>query len=409
LGHGYRLTGEFDRALGLFEQARNLADRGGLESQVTLSGASIGVVYLEMDRTANGLVELERATKTLREAGSDLDLGRVLFWLARGYYSSGQTSSARERLVEMMRIAKRLGYRPFSLAEGRRWIDFLAWASSQLTSDQRLKHWLQEMRAAVSVASSSVATEPVAVPRLEVRAFGTGRTLRDSRLLTTSDWGGSAIGRELFFYLLEYSPQSRDEIGATFWPDLSAGRMTSSFHAAKYKARRALGVEFVIYDNEHYQIDPELGIWYDVIEFTRLWNSAHQRRSDGSQKLNELLQAVGLYTGDFLEDMYSNWVIERRRVYQRQYFDALAYIVQELMRRGQFDQALNQAGIGLTRDYYREDLHRAVINCLAHTGRQTEALVHFEVMARHFRLEIQAEPEPETANLVDRVRSHRLD
>jgi DNA-binding SARP family transcriptional activator len=79
------------------------------------------------------------------------------------------------------------------------------------------------------------------------------------------------------------------------------------------------------------------------------------------------------------------------------------------MRRNQFDQALDQAGAGLAHDYYREDLHRAVISCLAHTGRQTEALAHFEVMARQFKLEIQADPEPETARLADRVRAHRLD
>jgi DNA-binding SARP family transcriptional activator len=374
-----------------------------------LAAASIGITQAERGYLVEGIANLERASNALRAADSHLELGRVLFWLARAYLEHGQDAAAGETLAELARLGGRLGCRPFSLAEARRGMAALVWGAEQLASGNRLQAWLQEVRAAGAAPHVEVVEKHAAPPLIKVYAFGSGRVFCDGRLLSTSDWGGSAIARELLFYLLECSPLRKDEIGATFWPDLIPARMTSAFHAAKYKAKRALGAEFVTYDVERYRIDPATDIWYDVAEFKRLLNAARRRPLDDPAALNERLQAVGLYTGDFLTDIYSDWAVDKRRVLQAKYFEALRQVVAILLRHEQFEQVLELCRRGLEFDFYREELHRGVMRSLANMGHYTEALAHYDAMSRRLMQDLHAPPEPETTSLAEHIRSRRSD
>ncbi len=408
VGHAYRLAGNLDRALALFEQARHLAEREAISSQVLLSTASIGIAKTEQGNLVDGIAELEQASNALRAAESHLDLARALLWLAQVYFRNKQPSLAQERLAEMAQLGSRLGCRPFSLAEGRRAMAFLAWGAEQLAADTRLQSWLAALHAEAGPARIEVVEERLAPPRIEVHAFGPGQVFRDGRLLTIPEWGGSALARELFFYLLDHPPRRKEEIGATFWPDLSPSRMTSAFHAAKYKARRALGAEFVTYKDERYGIDPTAGIRYDVVEFNRLLDSAYRLSPDDPEQPNELQQAVSLYTGDFLTDVFSEWAEESRRALRARFIDAVRQLADILLRRRQFESALELCRRGLGFDYYREELHRVVMRCLAEMGRPAEALAHYEIMSQRFTQELHTQPDRETTDLADRIRSRRL-
>jgi hypothetical protein len=330
LGHTHRLANDLDRALALFEQAVSIAAREGLQAQVNLSTASIGIVRTEQG-DAGGVQDLEKAASALRQANAYLDLGRVLLWLAYARHVTGQIDLARETLVEMVRHGRRLGCRPFSLAEGHRLAGFLAWGSEQLPLEAQLRTWIaQPAEKPIQVLE---AASPVAqMPRLEVRAFGPGQVWRDGELVTTTHWGRSANARDLFFYLLEYSPSRKEDIGLNFWPDQSVARMTSSFHAAKYRARRALGVEFVVYDDENYRLNPLLPLSYDVAEFRRLLEASRQADSD-VERAEWLRQAVQLYTGDYLTDVSADWAAAMRANLHRRFFEALGYLVTILLQQ----------------------------------------------------------------------------
>jgi two-component SAPR family response regulator len=240
--------------------------------------------------------------------------------------------------------------------------------------------------------------------RIEVRAFGPGQVSCDGHVLSISAWRGSATARELLFYLLEHLPQRKEEIGVALWPNLSLARMTSAFHAAKYKARRALELEFVIYKDDRYQIDPSANIWYDVADFNRLLDSAFRRIPHDPDRLDELQQAVALYTADYLTQAYSDWALDRRQLLQRRYFDALSQLVDALLQQRHFDRVMALCRRGIELDFYREELHRNLMQCLAETGHPTEALFHYETMSRRLMHDLNAQPEPETTELANRIR-----
>jgi two-component SAPR family response regulator len=343
----------------------------------------------------------------LRRSGSHLDLARVLFWLARAYFEAGRHAEARKSLAELLRLSGRLGYRPFSSAEARRAEAFLQWAAALPDADSRLRLWIEELRAAPTAAMPGVQVEAVAVPRIEVRAFGAGQVVRAGRLLAASEWGGSAAARELFFYLLEKSPQRKEEIGATFWPDLPPARMTNAFHAVKYRIRRALDVEFVIYEDDQYRVNPAIDYGYDVAEFEQLLGSAARRPADDPERCAMLDKALALYTGDYLTSIYSEWALVKRRVLQAQYLEALNQLLPELLRREEYERAAELSRRGIDVDTFREELHRSLMWSLARTGRRAEALAHYKTLARLMRKELRVSPSQDTRDLYLRIRALR--
>lgn len=402
LGHTHRLADNLDRALALFEQALSIAERESLQAQVNLSSASIGITRIEQG-DVSGVLNLERVCAALRQASAYLDLARVLLWHAYAQQVTGQSAQAKETLVEMVRHGRRLGCRPFSLAEGRRLMAFLMWGAEQLPQEVSLRSWIAQLTEKPASAQVTV-PYPMQMPRLEVHAFGPGQIWREGELLTTAHWGRSANARELFFYLLEHSPSRKEDIGLLFWPDLSMARMTSSFHATKYRARRALGVEFVVYDDERYRLNSLLQLSYDVTEFRRLIEASRQAATD-VERADWLRQALQLYTGDYLTDVGADWAAATRAELQHQFFEALGRLSVILLRQRCYDEVITLCQRGLEIDYFHENLHRALMFSLAATGHATGALRHYEAAAKRLAQELKTVPTAEMASLAARIRT----
>ena len=403
LGHVYRLTDDLERALALFEQARSLAEREGIRAHANHATASLGITRVEQGQITAGLANLNQAVNALRQSDSYLDLGRMLLWQAHAHYLNRDESAAKCCLTEMVRLGHRLGCRPFALAEGRRAVAFLNWGAAQV-DDRLLGQWLATLQPA-DTTPSPVVVSAVTQPHIEVWAFGTGQVWRDGRVLGSVEWGGSALAREIFFFLLEQSPQRRDEIGAIFWPSLSPGRMTSSFHAAKYKARRALGAEFAIFEDDCYQINPAIHIWYDVAEFRRLLASARNRAVGDPDRVAEFQQALNLYVGSYLADSYAEWSAHSREGLQAQFFELVRTLVDDLLARRRYSDALAAAQRGLEHDYYREDLHQVVMHCLFEIGQSARALAHYDKMSRRLMKELGARPGTDIRALARQIRT----
>jgi DNA-binding SARP family transcriptional activator len=327
----------------------------------------------------------------------------VLLWLAYAQQVDGQSDRAKETLIEMMRHGRRLGCRPFSLAEGRRLQGFLTWGAEQLPQEVQLHSWITQLVEKPVVAPEAV-PHPVQLPRLEVRAFGPGQVWREGELLTTAHWGRSANARELFFYLLEHSPSRKEDIGLNFWPDLSVARMTSSFHAAKYRARRALGVEFVMYADDRYRLNPLLSLSYDVARFRQSIEAGHQAATD-VERAEELRQAVNVYSGDYLTDIDADWAAATRAELHHQFFEALGRLVTILLHQRCYDEVVGFCQRGLEIDYFHENLHRALMFSLAATGRATGALRHYEAAAKRLAQELKTVPTAEMTLLAAHIRA----
>jgi two-component SAPR family response regulator len=180
--------------------------------------------------------------------------------------------------------------------------------------------------------------------------------------------------------------------------------MTSSFHATKYRARHALGVEFVVYENEQYRLNPLMTLWYDVAEFKRLIEASRQAAPDG-ERVEWLRQAVQLYTNDYLTDVNADWAAATRAVLHSQFFEALERLVVILLHQHRYDEVIGLCQRGLEIDYFRENLHHRLMLSLAAAGHTMDALRHFETAAKRLAQELKMGPTAEMTSLAARIRA----
>ncbi len=86
-------------------------------------------------------------------------------------------------------------------------------------------------------------------PQLEIYSLGRGYAFVNGREIT--NWDG-ALPRNLFFYFVDHALVTRDEIFATFWPNLSVKEATNVFHVTKRKISERISMQ--IDDKKNYEL-----------------------------------------------------------------------------------------------------------------------------------------------------------
>ncbi|GAI45662.1 unnamed protein product, partial [marine sediment metagenome] len=242
-------------------------------------------------------------------------------------------------------LADELGYDDFLAVEGRNAALLIQYGASKGVGGNRFVHTLEKIRrrrdiqrrraiTKVSVGSS-VATKP----DIEARALGETRALVDSRLISDAEWRSNRA-KEMFFYLLCCGAgQTKEQITAALWPDLSPAKASSNFHINLYRARRAIFPGIFMLEQGQYKLNPDVDIWFDVAEFENLLSRA-ESLPHGSKKVATLEQAIELYRGPFLGEFYSEWTEMRRHQLEDKYLKVLSLLANFNADRRRYDKAI---------------------------------------------------------------------
>jgi len=155
---------------------------------------------------------------------------------------------------------------------------------------------------------------------------------------------------------------------------------------------------FIRYRESAYYLNPEFNYLLDLEEFERLIAIAQSRRRDEDLAgyTTAARTAIELYRGEFLEDIYDNWVEEPRAYYQTMYFTALKDLADYHHRLQEYDQSIAYCKIILNRDPYREDVHRQLMDSQARIGNRAAVREQFENLRTLLREELGVDPLPET-------------
>ena len=140
------------------------------------------------------------------------------------------------------------------------------------------------------------------------------------------------------------------------------------------------------------------------LSFGRLAEAA-RRASEDVERIVLFYQAAALYTGDYLPKVGAEWAGRVRSELLNQYFEILNSLIELLKRQRRFEEVITLSRRGLEMDFFREDLHRAIMSSLAATGRATGALRHYESVTSHLAKELNATPSVETTALAERIRA----
>jgi LuxR family transcriptional regulator, maltose regulon positive regulatory protein len=369
--------------------------------------AKLGTIYLEMEQLDLACQALENALEAWENLSQpQQDQVLAAFHLGNAYFKRDQTDRALASITTAFKWSAQLGYDQFLVVAGRRCQAFITYAMQAWPDHPQLKSLIQRIeQLPTGLASLRGKVTPIEIPpkHFEIHAYGSGQVRCNGELIPRANWRSSGA-RALFFYIIHHQEVRKEDVGLEFWPEFSPAKISSNFHATLWRVRQALGEgEIISFRNQKYSLNPAVTIWYDVDEFLMHLDQAEEEKLSTTKRAEHWRQAIALYQGDYLEDIYMDWSARRSAELKEMYKHALANLAQWETKRQHFEVAIALYERVLQEDPYRDDIHLALMKCLANSGSPTRSKAHFQTYRDFLHRELDTEPSPELQDFYNQL------
>jgi two-component SAPR family response regulator len=303
------------------------------------------------------------AGERLKAIGDREALAKAYFHLAHISFLAKKYEAALDWLEKVSRLADELGYDDFLAVEGKNSVLLIQYAASKGVGRNRFVRIMEKIRMRRDIKSRPITAEVSVVPGttpkpdIEARALGESVVLINGRQISESEWRSNRA-KEIFFYLLRCGAgQTKEQIIAALWPEVSPAKGTSNFHINLYRARRAVFPGIFMIEQGRYKLNPDLNIWFDVAEFERLLKQAENVSPDSEARATNLERAIQLYRGAFMEEFYSEWTEMHRRQLEDKYLKALSLLASFYADKRRYDKAIALLEKSITIDPYQDEIY----------------------------------------------------
>lgn len=406
----YAGLADIEREAGNHGEAMNMLRDAASFSEHSLDSpfysVRLGSIYFAMGQLDLAQKQFEVALKGWNQDQSPQP-NQVLaaFLLFRVLMERGKDEKAIDYLQRSLKGTAQLGYDQFLVLAARHALKPLAKAKDFDSSAQfsDLVKRAEAFRAGKDILEVDEAEAEVTKMHLEIRAFGSDAVRKDGEMLAASSWR-STRAKALFYYILDNEKVRKEQVGLDFWPDFSAGKISSNFHATLWRVRQALGnKEAIAFEDEQYSLQPTITYWYDVAEFENYLQQAESGEQSDTERAELLRQAVQLYKGEFLPDVFFPWADQRRDKLQKDYLQAIIHLAELEQKKLRYNQAIDYYEKVLNLDPYRDKVHMALMDCLVNSGAPSAARAHFREYKAMLREELNANPLPELQSYYDKL------
>ena len=164
-----------------------------------------------------------------------------------------------------------------------------------------------------------------------------------------------------------------------------------------------LGCEtpIIVCINGAYSINSEIDLEIDAEEFEKAFKEASSNE-DPDEKLSLILNAVNLYTGDFLaKAAYESWVVPLNTYYRSVYSKAVHIAVELLSTMGKLHDIIAICSKASAINPYDEFVHYSHIKALAELGDQESAKRQYETVTHLMMTKFGISPSKELIELYD--------
>ncbi|HWP44883.1 MAG TPA: BTAD domain-containing putative transcriptional regulator, partial [Blastocatellia bacterium] len=381
------------------ERSTALITRGRIEMAASRADSA--------ERLLSEAAEISRAEKLrYNEARAEVSLARLL-------WDAGRREEALERLRRASELSSRYDY-GYLLAseaalspslfraaiEGRIAGDYL----SQIIPPDSISEGEGEQTAAYRAAPVELIIERPSYD-LAINMLGPAEVYRDPATALKEGWRLSKSLHMLCYIASRRNHRAtKDALIDLFWSDADPDTIAKNFHPTISHMRKALNAgqvvkkDFILYREGAYLLNPQYQYRIDAEEFERLTMDAREARrnndADGAAQL--LAEAIRLYSGDFLEELYYDWIEELRSYYRDLYLGSLKELIAYHSERGSHDQVIRYGQMTLQRDAYQEDVHCQVMEAYVRTGNRAAAIEQFDGLRKLLRRELGVDPLPAT-------------
>ncbi len=204
---------------------------------------------------------------------------------------------------------------------------------------------------------------------------------------------------------------TRESLMALLWGELPEERAAHGLRQALSNLQKLVGTHLVI-TRQTVAFNTAAPHDLDTEVFRALLKQA-EAASIGIHR--RLRQAVGLYTGDFLDGFYvrdapdfNEWTVAQREHLRHRALDALHKLATYHATRGEYPAASGYLQQLLALDPWREDAHRQLMRLLAYQGQPDAAIAQYQRCRRVIAEEFGEEPAVETTALYQRIRAGEI-
>jgi LuxR family maltose regulon positive regulatory protein len=184
------------------------------------------------------------------------------------------------------------------------------------------------------------------------------------------------------------------------------GRGLTAFHTALSRLRSALRTDeasprLILVESGEYRLD---GAHFsiDIEEFDSSLAKAHAI-SDDETSAHYFEQAVNLYRGEYLHNLYYDWLFPERRRLTQAYLSALRSLADFHYANTRYTNALELLNRALWLDNLQEDLHCQLMRVYAALGDRAGLVRQYQELSEILKAEMNLEPLAATRSLYDRL------
>jgi WD40 repeat protein/DNA-binding SARP family transcriptional activator len=215
-------------------------------------------------------------------------------------------------------------------------------------------------------------------------------------------------------------PHPRANLAALLWPDRPQETAYSNLRQTLARVRKALqSVDITPYPLIITLKSVEFrraAVAIDVVHFEELGTLCrvheHVALASCPACLAHMSEAVALYRGDFLQDLYmehsqpfEEWMVLKREQLQRQALDMLHGLTVHAGEVADYPQMAYFANRQLAFEPWREEAHQQLMWALAMNNQRDAALAQYATCCRILVEELDAKPAAETTTLYERIRA----
>jgi ATP/maltotriose-dependent transcriptional regulator MalT/two-component SAPR family response regulator len=400
-----RLRGRFPEAHSLLQQVRPLIQAAGSNYESGLLYLENGCLSLSEGRLPPALSEMKNALDQFQRGhlAAETDWTRV--WLAAALAASGDVAAARTYLKPVWSALSPDGSDSplvHMLRHAAPWLADLAEDPAAGTlliragqAGQRLPSLRKHLRRMLKAV-------PLQTSRLTIQTLGKPQVRVNGKLVSQSHWQTASVRDLFFFLLLSQHPLTKDEIGATFWPEIEPDQLKLRFKNDLYRLRHALGTDVVLFENNSYFFNRHQDYEYDVEEFD---SHLAQARIAGQaeDKIAQLRAATRLWHGSYLHGVDATWVWPERQRLEQECLEAFRQLAELQRVGGDRVSALQACQRALEVNPLLEDFHRLAMRLHAELGNRLGVIWQYQACCLALHTELDVLPSEETEALYQRL------
>ncbi|MBI3412986.1 MAG: tetratricopeptide repeat protein [Candidatus Aenigmarchaeota archaeon] len=389
LGNTYRDLGELSKAEALLQQAIPDAEQSGERYICARYHLSLGKVYCQMGSFEEATEHLGDAKAMFGEVGSQRGLAEAKLHQGLVFYKLTQVREALVCLRELDHITQRLGYEGFLLADGAQVSELVQFGAAKGAGGvfTRLARRMSE-RAQLTEPDRTTSPAQRSLPPLKVFSFGQASVFLGKHEVTDSEWR-SRKAKELFYFLLcTKRVVTKEEIIEALWPDVTLENFAAASKMNIYRLRQALYPGCVLSKGDGYCFNPESPVDFDLEVFEESLRTAERCEEESPVKEENLLRAMEMYIGPFLNEFYSDWCQSLRTSLEIKYIRALMNVAKYYTARGELGRSVEVLEKLVESDPYNEEANYLLAETCLKLGDRFGSLKYLERYIKAARTEL---------------------